>query len=80
MVYPVVIIEIEEVKCRALLDTGAGSSYASATLIDILNRKPDCTEKKRIEMMMVTTSQKIDLYNLQISGCQGKLQAVYYPE
>ena len=56
VVYPVVIIEIEGVKCRALLDTGAGSTYASATLIDILNRKPDRTKKKRIEMMMATTS------------------------
>ena len=75
VVYPVVIIEVEGVKCRALLDTGAGSSYASATLIDILNRKnPDRTEKKRIEMMMATTSQKIDMYNVQISDVKGNFK------
>lgn len=32
--YPVVVVEVEGIKCRALLDTGAGSSYASATLLD----------------------------------------------
>jgi len=37
VIYPVVIVEVQEVKCRALLDAGAGSSYASAALIDSLN-------------------------------------------
>ena len=36
VIYPVVVVEVQEVKCRALLDTGAGSSYASAALIDSL--------------------------------------------
>ena len=31
--YPLVIIDIEGTKCRALIDTGAGASYASSTLI-----------------------------------------------
>ena len=34
VVYPVVVVDVERVRCRALLDTGAGSSYASATLLD----------------------------------------------
>ena len=32
--YPVLVIEIEGVKCRALIDTRAGSSYASSKLIN----------------------------------------------
>ena len=32
--YSVVVVEVEGIKCRALLDTGAGSSYASAALLD----------------------------------------------
>ena len=32
VVYPVVIVRVEGVLCHALLDTGAGSSYASAAL------------------------------------------------
>ena len=40
VIYPVVIVEVQGVKCRALLDTGAGSSYASAALIDHLKIRP----------------------------------------
>ena len=36
VIYPVVVVEVQGVKCRALPDTGAGSSYASAALIDRL--------------------------------------------
>lgn len=32
--YPVVIVEVQGIKCRALLDTGAGSSYVFAALLD----------------------------------------------
>ena len=34
MIYPVVVVEVEGIKCRVLLDTGAGSSYASAALLE----------------------------------------------
>ena len=34
VVYPVVVVEVDGIRCRALLDTGAGSSYGSATLIE----------------------------------------------
>ena len=37
--YPVLVIEVEGVKCRALIDTGAGSSYASSKLINKINKK-----------------------------------------
>ena len=39
-------------KCRALLDTGAGSSYASAALLDKLRLKPERSKVRRIEMMI----------------------------
>ena len=39
VIYPVVIVEVEGIKCRALLDTGAGSSYASAALLDRLHKR-----------------------------------------
>ena len=31
---PLGIIDIEGIKCRALIDNGAGASYTSSTLID----------------------------------------------
>ena len=71
VVYPVVVVNVDGIRCRALLDTGAGSSYASAALISKLNRKPDRREYKTIEMMMTSTSQKIEMYKVQVSNIKG---------
>ena len=71
VVYPVVVVEVDGIRCRALLDTGAGSSYGSATLIEWLNRKPDHKQYKRIEMMIMTESQKVEIYEVQIFNIKG---------
>ena len=36
LIYAVVVVEVQEVECLALLDTDAGNSNASAALIDSL--------------------------------------------
>ena len=41
VIYPVVVVKAGGIICRALLDTGAGSSYASAALLQRLNSKPE---------------------------------------
>ena len=64
VVYPIVVVDVDGIRCRALLDTGAGSSYATAALISKLNRKPDRREYKTIEMKMTSTSQKIEMYKV----------------
>ena len=71
VVYPVVVVDVDGIRCRALLDAGAGSSYASAALSSKLNRKPDRREYKTIEMMMTSTSQKIEMYKVQVSNIKG---------
>ena len=67
-VYPVVEVEVFEIRCRALLDMRAGSSYTSAALVSKLDRNPDRREYKRIKMMMTWTSQKIEMYKVQVSN------------
>ena len=47
--YPVALVEIVGVKHRVLIDTGAGASYASSTLISHSNKKTIRTETKKIE-------------------------------
>ena len=37
--YPLVITDTEGIKCRALIDTGAGAPYTSSTLRDRINKK-----------------------------------------
>ena len=67
MIYPVVVVEVEGVKCRALLDTGSGNSYASSTLMNLTKKKPVRQEIKTIEMMLHTTTKKIDVYKVEIT-------------
>ena len=64
--YPAVVIEVEGVKCRALIDTEAGSSYVSSKLISRLNKKPIRKESKRIETLMHSVLQKTAIYESQI--------------
>ena len=39
-IFPVVVIKVNGITCRALIDSGTGSSYASANLISTLKIKP----------------------------------------
>ena len=72
MVYPMVTVDVNGVKCWALLDTGAGSSYASSTLLDCLHLRPIRQQFKRIEIMFGTSNKAIDIYGLQIRSVDGK--------
>ena len=74
VVYPVVVVEIEGVKCRALLDTGSGSSFASSTLLNTIGRKTVRQEFKSIEMMFQTTTRKIDVYEVEVADVEGKFK------
>ena len=38
--YPAVVVSVGGIQCRALSDSGAGSSYASAALLDQLGKQP----------------------------------------
>ena len=66
VVYPVVVVRVNGIKCRALLDTGAGSSYASSVLLQKTNSRPARREKKRIEMMMESCNKRIDIHKVTI--------------
>ena len=67
VVYPIVLVEIDGIKTHALLDTGAGSSYASAKLINTLNKKPKEVKTKRIEMMLTSSTTRIEIYSANIN-------------
>ena len=72
VIYPVVVIEVDGIKTRALLDTDSGSCYASAKLIDALNKKPKEIQTKRIEMMLGSTTTRVEIYPATIKGADGQ--------
>ena len=60
-------VKVNYITCRALLDTGAGSSYQSSALLGRLNIQPVRKETKRIEMMMHSIVRKIDVFVIEIN-------------
>ena len=74
VVYPVVLVEVDGIKTRALLDTGAGSSYASAKLISALRKRPVETKPKTIEMMIGSSTTRIEIYNAEVKSIDGKFK------
>ena len=62
-----VIVNIERLKCCALVDTGTGSFYVSSTIISLLNqksnKKPIRTESKKTETLLNSSMEIQDIHN-----------------
>ena len=66
VIHSVLVVKVINIMCRVLLDTGAGSSYASAALLDRLKLKPIKKETRNIDMMMCSTNKKLEIYDVEI--------------
>ena len=71
VVYPIILVEIDGIKTHALLDTGAGSSYASNKLINLLNKRPKETLTKRIDMMLGSSTTNVEIYSATLGAVNG---------
>lgn len=71
-IFPVVVIKVNGLTCRALIDSGAGSSYASAQLISKLVIKPSEIKNQRIDMLLTSRKAKVELYDVKITSCDGR--------
>ena len=69
--YPVVVVEVEGIKCNALLDTGAGISYASAALLDRISNGRKRKEIRKIEMLLGASTREVELTTIEISDING---------
>ena len=74
LAYPVVVVNVEGVKCRALLDTGAGSSYASAALLNRLTNRIRHKEIRRVEMMLGAVTREMELSTVNVEALDGKFK------
>ncbi|XP_028418013.1 uncharacterized protein LOC114543407 [Dendronephthya gigantea] len=74
VIYPVVVAVVNGIKCRALLDTRAGSSYISADLVKLLRKQLSRTEYRHIDMMMSSTIQRIEIYDVIVADVRGKFE------
>ena len=69
--FPVAVVEVNGVRCRALLDTGVSSSYASAALLDRVNSRPLRKKVRQIEMMMTTTRTNVEVHKINVTHLSG---------
>jgi hypothetical protein len=65
-ILPIVVVEVNGIRCRALVDSGAGSSYVSAKFIDLLKVKPVDVETKNIDMLIASKAATFEVYNLEL--------------
>ena len=59
-------------KCRALLDMGAGSSYASAALLNQISTRKRTREVSKIKMLLGTSTREVELVTIEIGDVNGK--------
>ncbi|XP_046863149.1 uncharacterized protein LOC124456885 [Xenia sp. Carnegie-2017] len=73
-VYPTVVVSVEGIKCRALLDTSSGNSYASAALLDLLPKRSYRKETRRVEMMLTSVTKEMELSTICVKDVKGEFQ------
>ena len=66
-------METDGIKTHALLDTGAGSSYASNKLINLLNKRPKEALTKRIDMILGSSTTDVEIYSATLGAVNGSL-------
>ena len=62
--HPVVMVEVDGLKFRALLDSGASHSYASASFIKQIRAHRKASGIRQIAMLMGVTTKRMDVYNV----------------
>ena len=67
-IFPVVVVMVNGVRCRALIDSGAGSSYASAKLVDALKLQPVEKKTSRIDMLMTSKVAQLEIYKVKVQA------------
>ena len=63
VIYHAAIIKLNGIKCRALLDTDSGSSYASEALIDLLKTS---LVGKRYKTLTIYSTKNLKIYSAKI--------------
>ena len=74
VVYPVVVVEVAGVKRRALLDSGAGSSYTSAALLKKIGAKLHHSGMRKIEMMLGSVNGTMEVYRIKLQSMNGDFE------
>ena len=71
VIHPVVVVQINDYKFRALLDSGTSHSYASPTAINLTHAKLKSTGLRQIAMLTGVTTRTMQVYEVKIQSLSG---------
>ena len=69
-IFPVTVVKVNGVTCRALIDSGPSSSYVSAKVAAMFGTKPVRTVSRTIEMLMNEKRVNLPIYKGNIVSMQ----------
>lgn len=72
VVHPVVVVKINGLKFRALLDSGASHSYASSTAINLIKATPKSTSLRQIAMLTGITTRTMQTFDVVMESVKGE--------
>jgi hypothetical protein len=70
--YFLYLSKVDGLTCRALIDSGCGSSYASAQLISALVIKQSEIKDQQIDMLLTSRKAKVEQYEVKITSYDGR--------
>ena len=73
-IMPVLTVKVDGITCHAMIDTGAGNSYASVKLLDLLKKRPSETKTKRVDMLISSKVTKLEVYDTVMESLDGNYQ------
>ena len=71
VIHPMVLVDVDGIRCRAILDTAASTSYASSSLVNALKKKMLRKEAREIEMMLGTKKTVLEVYAAELKSIDG---------
>ena len=70
--HPIVLVKVNGVTCRALLDTGATVSYASGYLLDRLKLRATRMHTRRIQTIVGVVTKRSEIFKVQANYTEEK--------
>ena len=67
-VFPILVVCVNGMMTRALMDSGSGTSYISAHLVNMLNVKPSRYTSSRVEIMVAVKHVNLQMYEVEVSS------------
>ncbi|XP_046841042.1 uncharacterized protein LOC124435137 [Xenia sp. Carnegie-2017] len=67
-IFPILVVKINGITCRALIDSGAGSSYISGKLASMLRVKPIETQTTKVDMLLTSKTTRLEIYEGEVEA------------